>query len=92
MNSTNNEINYLRGFYGKGIHLYQQGTVYQGWFIVPVDWGKDNYSISCFCPSGTQYLDWHYYQSIEEAFAAGRQLAEQIITRLTYFKIRPVIE
>ncbi|KOP24342.1 hypothetical protein AMR41_21685 [Hapalosiphon sp. MRB220] len=92
MSLSDNKINSLRGFYGKGIHLYTQGITYQGWFLVPVDWGNNNYTISCFCPSGTQYLDWRYYQSIEEAFAAGRELAEEIITRLTSFKIRPVIE
>ena len=92
MKSIDGEVNFLRGFYGKGIHLYTQGIVYQGWFLVPVDWGNSNYTISCFCPSGTQYIDWCYYQSIEEAFAAGRKLAEEIITRLTSFKIRPLIE
>ncbi len=92
MNSTDDEINSLRGFYGKGVHLYAQGIKYQGWFLVPVDWGNSNYTICCFNPSGTQYLDWHYYQSIEESFVGGRDLAEEIIAELTSFKIRPVME
>lgn len=87
-----NQIKSLRGLYGKGIHLYNQGIMYQGWFLVPVDWGNNNYTISCFSPGGTQYLDWCNYQNLESAFIAGRELVEEIITRLTSVKIRPVIE
>jgi hypothetical protein len=92
MNSTDTKINVLRSFYGKGIHLYTQAIVYQGWLLVPVDWGNENYTISCFCPGGTQYIDWHHYHNLDDVFVSGRKLTEEIIRQLTSFKIRPILD
>ncbi|MGA9379508.1 MAG: hypothetical protein WBV73_12135 [Phormidium sp.] len=89
MNQTD-DINSLRRFYGQGIHLYTQGLIYQGWLLIPVDWGENSYTISCLSPSGTQYIEWYNYRSLEDAIAAGRDLVESLIKEMTSFKIRPI--
>lgn len=61
----------LQRFYGKGIHLYDQGIKYKGWFIVPFMFER-SYTISCFCPKGNRYISWSQYSSSDEAIAAGR--------------------
>jgi len=61
----------LQRFYGKGIHLYEQGIECQGWFIVPFAFERF-YTTSCFCPRGKRYISWSQYLSSDEAIAAGR--------------------
>ena len=61
----------LQHFYGKGIHLYEQGVTYEGWFIVPFAF-EQSYTTSCFCPKGKRYISWSQYRSSDEAIAAGR--------------------
>lgn len=61
----------LQRFYGKGVHLYEQGIHYRGWFIVP--WTvKSFYTVSCFCPKGKRYISWSQHMSLEAAIMAGR--------------------
>lgn len=61
----------LQRFYGKGIHLYEQGIECHGWFIVPFVSGQF-YATSCFCPKGKRYISWSQYSSLDEAVAVGR--------------------
>lgn len=61
----------LQRFYGKGIHLYEQGIECHGWFIVPFAFERF-YTTSCFCPRGRRYISWSQYLSLDEAIATGR--------------------
>lgn len=67
----------IRRVYGKRIHLYGRGMLHHGWFLIPVDWGNNSYTITCLSPYGTYYVDLHHYPSTEEAKTAGRALVEQ---------------
>ena len=91
MIDSTDEINYLIRFYGRGIHLYTQGKMYRGWFIVPVVWDKNLYTVSCFSPNGSQDIEWRKYHSLEDAVTAGRELVERLLTEMTSFKIRPML-
>lgn len=55
-----------------GIHLYTLGVLSEGWWIVPVDWGGESYTVSCFDPRGTNYPKWQHYPNPEKAIAAGK--------------------
>jgi hypothetical protein len=77
-----NDLDSLQRVYGSGIHLYYQGVMYEGWFLVPIDWGKSSYTVCCFDPRGNEYLEWNHHSSIEKALQAGQELANQIISRV----------
>jgi len=77
-----NQLETLRYFYGKGIHLYSQAVIYQQWFLIPIDWGNGFYTVCCFDPSGCQSNHWQNSTSIEDAIASGRELADRIILKM----------
>ncbi|GAB4197147.1 MAG: hypothetical protein Fur006_45400 [Coleofasciculaceae cyanobacterium] len=87
--NSNDEINSLRRLYGQGIHLYTKAVSHRGWFLVPVNWDKDCYTIACLAPNGTYYIEWshHRFHSLEEAIAAGREFIERQILELS---LRPL--
>lgn len=80
-----NELDVLRQVYGAGIHLYHQGVMYEGWFLVPIDWGEKAYTVSCFDPNGNQNLEWHHYSNVGVAIRAGQELVNQIINRIAVY-------
>lgn len=67
--------------YGNGVHLYKSGIIHEGWWIVPVDWGAESYTVSCFDLRGARYHNWHHYPSIEKAIAAGAKLVKSQISK-----------
>jgi hypothetical protein len=81
--TQNTDSTLLKQTYGGGIHLYSNGILHEGWWIVPVDWDGGSYTISCFDPRGTRYPNWNHYPSIENATAAGKEFVVQKITELS---------
>ncbi|GAB4338047.1 MAG: hypothetical protein OHK0047_28110 [Leptolyngbyaceae cyanobacterium] len=51
-----NELDVLRQVYGAGIHLYHQGVMYEGWFLVPIDWGGKSTQFPVLIPAGINIL------------------------------------
>lgn len=81
--TQNIDLTLLKHMYGSGIHLYISGVIHEGWWIVPVDWGRSSYTISCFDPRGTRHPNWTHHPSVEKAIAAGKELVDQQITELS---------